>query len=228
MNILFLILHFYSLTIPSSEGTLSQAAGLNNLQSDPYIVLDRINKVYAEHSYIYHELAYELYADFNSTIPVSIEKGVFIKDGTNQYAQLLPVESLTTADYTIGIDHDEKIIMVSNHVALPANGPIANVITGLTPNADIQIRQVSAAYSDFVIHMEQGEVEEATIRYDNLTFQINKLVLKYRRSIQLSTTEDSPFVQPRLEIDYEKTSFSEEGRAKLNINTYMILYRYNK
>jgi|WetSurMetagenome_2_1015567.scaffolds.fasta_scaffold275836_1 hypothetical protein len=191
-------------------------------QSDPKLTLEGINKFYTTHDYIYHELSYLLYPDHTSTIPYSIEKGIFIKQGDAQYSQLASIESLTTKEYTVGIDNDEKIVMISNHITISPTGPLADADTWMTSDSKATIQPVSDQLNALSISLDDGEVEKAVITYDVKTFQPVKLVLIYRRSIQLSTEEETTPVQPRLEIEYTRTSFDTQGKGKLDISGYVL------
>ena len=193
----------------------------NSSPSDPKLILEGIQKFYTSHDYIYHELTYILYSEHSSTRPYSTEKGIFIKQGAIQYSQLASIESLTTKDYTMGIDHDEKEIMISNHISIPPTNPLAKVQDWIGDKSLVTIKPVSDHLSTLIIKIVKGEIEESSLTYDIKTYEPVKLVMKYRRSIQLATDSESPLVQPRLEIEYNQTSLDGKGKERLNINAYL-------
>lgn len=192
-------------------------------QADPKSIMENIRKFYTSHDYIYHELSYGLYSDHESSTPHSIDKGVFIKQGDAQYSRLASVESLTTKDYTIGVDHDEKLIMIANHISIPPTGPLRNADRWISEGASITVRTVSDQLHSISITAEYGEVEEAEVVYHNQTFQPVKLVLKYRGAIQLDAEPESPYIQPKLEIDYLGTRFDGQEKERLDMSYYVVM-----
>lgn len=219
MNTLFFKLLVFTMGLSFFTGSEKTTPPVS---TDPKIVLEHIQQFYSSHAFIYQELSYQLYADQQATIPYSIDRGIFIKQGEVQYAQLASIESLTTRDYTIGIDREEKIVMISNHISLPATGPIADADTWVSSEgSSVTLKPVSDRQEAVVVKMEYGEVEEADIIYEADTFQPVKLVLIYRRGIQLEMDPESPFVQPRLEVEYTRTSLDEQGQDRLDMQTYV-------
>jgi hypothetical protein len=193
------------------------------VQADPKSILENIRKFYASHDYIYHELSYGLYSDHGSSTPHSVDRGVFIKQGDMQYSRLASVESLTTKDYTIGVDHDEKLIMIANHISILPTGPLRNADRWISEGASITVRTVSDQLNAVSVKAEYGEVEEAEIVYDVRTFQPARLVLKYRRAIQLDVETDPPDIQPKLEIEYLSTGLDGSGKERLDMNYYVVM-----
>lgn len=220
---LFHILFFafgFSFFTGSDKITPTNAAVL----ADPKVVLEKIQQFYTSHEYIYQELAYSLYAEHGASTPQSIEKGLFIKQGEVQYSQLSSIESLTTSEYTIGVDHEEKLVMIANHLSIPATGPLGNADQWFADQSSISVKAVSDRLNALSFQLEYGEVEEAAILYDVQSFQPVKLVLKYRKGIQLDTEHtEAPYTQPRLEIEYLNTNFGDKGKEHLRMDSYLIL-----
>lgn len=188
---------------------------------DPKYVIASLRGFYKTNPYIYHELSYQLYKDQSAATPYSTESGLYIKQGDTQYSQLSSLESLTTKEYTVSIDNEDKTLMISNHISILSTGAMVSIENWIDPNSTLSIRSVSDRWNELSVIMPQGEVEEAIITYDVKTFQPINLILHYRRSIQLTSEEDSPYVQPRLEIKYTKTLFEEHNIDKLKMGTYV-------
>lgn len=203
---------------------VSQAQHLTGMPVDTVAeyVMGQIEQFYIAHPYIDQEVTYSLYSDFTSTIPYAIEKGVYIRSMEASYSQLASIESLTTKTLSIGVDHDEKVVMISNTISIPATDPSAIIRSQIPSGATVYVAYVSDRYGEIVCQAEFGEIEEARIVYNLKTFQPLRILLTYRRTIQLSDEADSPFVSPRMEIEYTRTSFDQEGRDNLDIDTYCI------
>ncbi|HMG14342.1 MAG TPA: hypothetical protein VK590_02775 [Saprospiraceae bacterium] len=222
MNTIVIKFLLYSLCLSFFTGGEITTIRTNHIQTEPKFILDHIGKFYSSHDYIYQELSYHLFADHKSSAPQSIENGVFIKQGDTYYSQLLSIESLTTKEYTIGIDNEEKEIMISNHLFLSPTNPLENIDSWISAKSLIEIKQGSDGLNSLSFKIENGEIEEVFITYDINTYQVTRLVMNYRRSIQMETDTDSDFVKPRLEIEYHKTSFDNQEKERLNINSYLI------
>lgn len=191
--------------------------------SDPKAVLERLRQFYAEHDYIYHELTYTLYADHKAATPHSVDQGVFIQSRYARYAQLASIESLTTSDYAIGVDHDDRILMIANRISLPPTATPLDQLEAWTADPEqVEIRNASEQHDVLLMKTEYGEVEQAEIWYDKQTFQPAKIIFWYRRSIVLETDEEGEPVQPRMEIEYRHTDLNEQGRERLDLGTYVL------
>lgn len=192
-----------------------------NLGQEPKQILDKLRDFYSKHPYIYHELSYRMFPDHKSSIPSSTEKGIFIQKGEIRYSQLATIESLTTSSYSIGVDHDDKVIMISNIIHIPATDPLQNVESVIDPETRMMINQISANRSELRFEMDEGEIEQMQIVYDPSTFQIQKMIFNYRRSIPLSADEDDQSGTPRLEVEYSTTLFEETNPEILKVSTYI-------
>ncbi|MCW5922641.1 MAG: hypothetical protein KIS77_09865 [Saprospiraceae bacterium] len=190
--------------------------------SDPKAVLENLQTFYATHPYIYHELTYTLYADHQTATPHSVDHGIFIQSGDTRYARLAAIESLTTKDYTVAIDHDDRLVLLANRISLPPTAAPIDPLEVWTANPDeVEVRYASEQHDVLLVSTEYGEVQQAEIWYDKQTFQPAKIILKYRRSIVLETDAEGDPVQPRIEIEYRNTSFDGQGRERLDLNGYV-------
>lgn len=191
--------------------------------SDPKAVLENLRAFYATHPYIYHELSYTLYAGHQATSPHSVDRGMFIQSGDTRYAQLASVESLTTADYTVGVDHDDRIVMIANRISLPPTATPVDQLEAWTAEPElVEVQYASEQYDLLRVRTEYGEVEQAEIWYEKTTFQPAKIIFKYRRSIVLETDSEGDPVQPRVEIEYRNTGFDGQRRERLHLNAYVV------
>ncbi len=221
MNIYLSILFLFVFNTHTDNTERQRSLESSSERVDSKAVIEGLRNFYKSKPYIYHELSYRLYQDMTATTPSSIESGLYIKKGESQYSLLSSLESLTTKAYTLSVDNEDKIIMISNHVAIPPSGPMVSLDHWIDPKSTLSVKSISDRWNALLIVMPEGEVEEAIITYDLKTFQPVKIVLNYRRSIQLTSDENSPNVQPRLEIEYVKTSFEEQEAERLVMSTYV-------
>lgn len=191
--------------------------------SDPKAVLENLKAFYTDHPYVYHELRYTLYASHQATTPYSTDQGIFIQNGDIRYAQLASVESLTTADYTVGVDHDDRMLMIANRISLPPTVTPVDQLEVWTADPElVEVQYASEQYDLLLVKTEYGEVEQAEIWYDKSTYQPGKIIFKYRRSMVLETDSEGDPVQPRVEIEYRNTGFEGQGRERLALDSYVV------
>lgn len=191
--------------------------------SDPKAVLQRLRQFYAGHDYIYHELTYSLYADHKAATPHSVDQGVFIQSRDARYAQLASIESLTTSEYAIGVDHEDRILMIANRISMPPTAtPVDQLEAWAASPEQVEIRYSSEQHDVLLMKTEFGEVEQAEIWYDKQTFQPAKIIFWYRRSILSETDGEGEPVQPRMEIEYRHTDLKGQGRERLELGAYVV------
>lgn len=176
---------------------------------------------YQSHENIYQDISYHLYADHSRTNIHSSENGVLILSEGKKYTQLGPIESFVNDKYNIGIDHDEKTIMLSNNYSEMEIDPLENISNYLKEYSTAEIQYYTKDENQLTFKVEYGEITKATILYKKDDFRISKIVLEYRREIQLEDQTDSDWVQPRLEIVYSNTSYDGKDIAKLQLNKYV-------
>jgi len=83
------------------------------------------------------------------------------------------------------------------------------------------LKSISLDIDELSFKIQEGELEEMQIQYLKQSFEIQKIILKYRREIQLNDQVDSEWVKPRLEIVYSNTSFEGRNKALLNMNAFV-------
>lgn len=184
-------------------------------------VLEGMQFFYQDHPSIYQEMSYQLFASHEASELHSTESGLLILGPDARYSKLASIESLSTKDYTLGVDHEEKTIMLSNNFSTLTLDPMASIQNYSDQLYSASIKEVSANSNELIFKIMSGEVEEAKIVYNKADFQIEKIMLNYRRAIQLEDAEDADWVQPRLEIAYFNTSFSGKEKERLKLDNYV-------
>lgn len=183
--------------------------------------LDGIQKFYQNHPILYQEIDYQLFPNHDSRNIHSTEKGLLIIGPDGRYSKLASIESLTNMDFNIGIDHDDKTIMISNNFSNLSLDPLESIQTYLEQVSSASIQSISPKSNALQFKMEYGEVAETKIQYNTRDFQIEKITLLYRREIQLEDAEQADWATPRLEIVYSNTSFNGKENDRLNLYNYV-------
>lgn len=191
-------------------------------QEEAKIILEGIKGFYLNNTDVYQEINYNLYAGQEAKEIHSTELGKLIMSRGLKYSVISDIESLTSKEWTIGIDHSEQTFMISRHYSIPATSPIEAVNTSLDSLASYSIHSHVNNINSLVIKSEYGEIAETEFFYQTDNYQLEKVILKYRREIQLASGEEEPWVMPRLEIVYHKTSLNGKGKELLKLENYVL------
>ena len=184
-------------------------------------VLEGMQSFYQDHPSIYQEMSYQLFSSHEAIDLHSSESGLLLLGPDTKYSKLAAIESLTTKDYSVGVDHEEKTIVISNNFSTLALDPLASIQSYSDQMFSAAIQVLTANSSELIFKIKSGEIEEAKIIYNKADFQIEKIMLNYRRAIQLDDAEASDWVKPRLEIVYSNTSFNGKEKERLVLSNYV-------
>lgn len=200
---------------------MTMAFTVNNVTPETEEALAGIISFYENHPTIYQEISYQLFESHESNDIHSIENGTLILDKGSKYSKLGSIESLTNKNYNIGIDNDEKAMIISNNFSNRSFDPLEDIQAYIEQLTLVELKSVSKEVNILKFEIEYGEIAEAQVYYRKIDFQIEKIILKYRQKIQLEDAEDSAFVQTRLEIIYSNTSFDGYKSELLDMNRYI-------
>lgn len=187
----------------------------------PEEVLAAINAVYAQNPHIYHDLSYQLKRSAAASTVHSIERGRFIKARDNVYSALGPVKSLITDSYIIALDEDDQILLLSDNHHQQSSLPLAELLTALPEGVNMEVVARAGGIGMLRIRAASGEVSSAEIYYHKTDFLLEKVVLHYRRNINLGLDEADDFAQPTLEIIYETNHLSPGAHPETELSSYV-------
>jgi len=175
--------------------------------------LNKINEFYASHKSVYHEFEYNLYPTAESTELHSTEIGSTIITEEISYAQLGYIESISTIDFTTAVDHEEKVVIISNVINPTAQSPSEMVGAYLEMASTVSVATLGNSQSMIECTMEFGQVEKSQIIFDSESYQLEKIISFYRNEmpLDLENEEDvSTWTKPRLEVNYTYTLTNSE------------------
>lgn len=164
-------------------------------------VLEKINRAYATPANLQMGITYNLYADWTPSQQVDNLTGTVKHKGSNLLMEYSGYELLENDVVTISVDHDDKVITVSNRVSGQSSGmdwvsqdissylKLASKIESLTGSGDIKGLRFSFAAGD------QSRVD---LYYNISSFFLDKIVIYYSENHYLADPETMP--RPRMEI----------------------------
>jgi hypothetical protein len=183
--------------------------------------LEGIQIFYKKHPHVYQEISYLLYPDHQTQQRHSTESGVLIIGPEAKYSRIASIESLVTEEYVVGIDHGERTLMIGNYISGLSVDPLEQLQVYLQQLNSAQVSEFSTTSNRILLEMDQGEVKQTEIIYRKDDFQLEKIVLKYRRKIQLEEGDEADWLSPRMEILYSNTNLKGKGKALLRLDHYV-------
>jgi hypothetical protein len=160
----------------------------------------RINALYSEQQNISMSLQYSLYENYTSTTASDIQKGKVIKSKDAQFYQLSTFESLNTRKYSIQVDNKKHIVNLSKARKLPGSMP-AGLDTLLASHKEVAFFDPGNGQKAYRIKTDITQYEQVDIYFNEKSFAIEKVVLFYRKAINLKNVASKDGKQkPRMEI----------------------------
>lgn len=197
------------------------ATSVKPVSESPQEILQRIASVYTEADFLYQEIDYLLLRSAAATVPHSREAGRYIKNKAHVYAEIGPVKSLTTPVYVIGIDDDEKTMLLANNNKNSTPQPLDDILEQLPAGCQMSASTVSTNKGLLRIICASGEISEANFYFNASNYLLEKVVLQYRQEINLAEGNAEDFVQPVLEIIYTKNERRATGVDLTEMETYL-------
>jgi hypothetical protein len=176
-------------------------------------VLNNINEFYAANESVYHEFNYNLYSDAETSEIHSQEKGIALISKSVSYAKLGEVESVSESDFTVAVDHEEKVVVIANTINPSGLAPVDMIESYAELASGFSVATLENGLSQIEISQEKGQVEKVQIIYDSATFQLHKIINYYGAAMPLDPEhdeEESDWSKPRLEVEYLNTATNGE------------------
>lgn len=177
--------------------------GVAGQSLSPEWVLGEINGVYAREANVYHELRYDLQRQRTDQTAQSTETGRFIKANGNVYSEVGPIKSLVTGEYIISIDEEDEVLLLSANHQPETSYHLSELLAVMPEEASMEIVAKAGAVGVLKMQAPYGEVSVAELHYRKADYLLQKVVLQYRRSINLATDETEDYAQPTLGIVYQ-------------------------
>ena len=176
--------------------------------------LKRINETYARLKDISMKVEYRVYDHYNSSNPIQVEHGYVVKNNELMINKIGNVEIISSAEYQITVNHDEKVIFLrsSDSSFQITPGMMYDNLEKMSSQFDnIEFVPGSSA-SEYVISFESAQFKKASIVFNKRTFFIEKITIFYKEGISLNSDENDVKDQPKLEIEYSDI----KTNAKIN------------
>jgi hypothetical protein len=187
----------------------------------PEWVLGQINGVYAREDNVYHALRYDLKRQRTDRAAQSTETGRFIKANGNVYSEVGPIKSLVTGDYIISIDEDDKVLLLSANHQGETSHHLADLLDAMPEEVSMEVVAKAGATGILKMQAAYGEISEAELHYRRADYLLQKVVLQYRRRVNLATDEAEDYAQPTLEIVYQTNHLRPGTHPETQLGKYV-------
>jgi hypothetical protein len=144
---------------------------------------------------------YKLYQNSTTDVPVKVDNGQFVKNGTATLSVIASIETLVTDKYIVNVYHDSKTIQVyknkgkGNESAFPYSGDSIFM-------KSVKIEFVKLGDSVHGYHLEGDfyTYERIDLYFEPHTYKLSKMVLFQKKPMRAGETSIQE--KPRLEIIY--------------------------
>lgn len=168
----------------------------------------KINEAYLTNKNISMKIVYEIFKDYKSSKPFKSESGELKQNGFLQYKRTGNIETIQTTKYFLSVNHDQKVISLSSlHVVDTVNflsqfyDPKV-VSYYLAKCKEKKFHKENSRLNSYYLEMADSNQDAIKIYFNSKTFFVEKLVMYFRRKINVEQNSDGVKQRPRIEITY--------------------------
>lgn len=188
-----------------------------------------ISRAYEKTDNINSLISYRIFKERNSVSPFSISTGEYQKMKAAYRNKLEHIESISTTEFTIYIDNQEKqILYLKAGNQKIGNSFDPNEITEMLKNykeyKSLKLKDNNnIGYKVWLKEEVNGEIESFDVIFDKKSFLIKDLVLYYNREIDFSETEKAELSSPKVQItfNYKKGKVLTQEQSLFKLNYYL-------
>lgn len=166
-----------------------------------------VNKAYLGATALQLNVNYTLFPSYTSVVPFEKSNGVYMKQGSNTYSNLLGIITLTNSKAVVTLDSNERTIVVADAPAQSQQGPsLVNLDTLLGTCTSIEYKVLPEGMKYYKLHFGRVPVFEYNaieVYIDPKTNFLSRITMFFRMEIDLDDRDDVYTKEkPRLEIVY--------------------------
>ncbi len=196
----------------------------------------RIQNTYEARPKMELSVEYRVYENFSSSTPIDVGTAQVKKSGELIWYKLDFLETITTTEAELTIDHEDKLIWLSAPSSQENEMLMAFALDQLLVASDkLELIQNTNSQKAYRISYASGELEAASFMFNTAELLVKRVTLYYRIPQSL-LPNDSEEQKPRMEIDisylslspnFSKSTFSISPFVRLNANgTYEVRKAY--
>ncbi|MBC7775243.1 MAG: hypothetical protein H7246_07380 [Phycisphaerae bacterium] len=172
-------------------------------QSVAKIEIEQINRTYAAMTTLHTEVDYLMFATYDSDKPVESQHATLWRNGDDYLYKLNPIETLTTPEYTLTADQEDKSLMIDRVRGNPAEKQFGiDLSTALGACAAVTVLSPSPGIRLIRLDWPSTDMERVDLQFDAMSRKMMKVTLYYSEAE--AWQEDQPPTKARMEIIYRK------------------------
>lgn len=165
-----------------------------------------VNEAYLKAAALKTDVGYTLFPSYTSTVPFEKSKGVFMKQGSSTYSNLLGIISLSNSKVTVTLDSNEQTIVVTDPPSRNVKDPsLVDLDTLLNTCTSIEYKELGELkyYKLRFDQVPAFEYNAIEVYIDSKTNFLSRLTLFFRMEMDMDDGDDKYTKEkPRLEIVY--------------------------
>jgi hypothetical protein len=166
--------------------------------------IEQINRTYAALTRLQTEVEYAMFATHGGSTVMDRQTGKLSRDGDNYLFEMSEVETLTTPQFTVTADHEDKELLIDK---VRRSGPAASqfgldLATVLAVCDTIILSEPAPGVRLIRMDLPLPDVERAEFRFEAATHLMQRVTLYYREAEEWE--EGKPETKARLEIRYKR------------------------
>lgn len=180
--------------------------------------LKNINLAYKNNLKLTMEIEYKVFKNHFADTPLQTEKGKVVKDGNLLFYNIGSFENIKTNDYTMYIDHEDKIISIfprsqinAENLSFSRNDILSIDFIGILKLCKkVNYFPVGNASGSYELELSEGaEYSKFILTFNKNSFFIEKMTMFFAQAQNLDemvVDRGQTKEKPRLEIVYSKIS----------------------
>jgi len=173
--------------------------------------IKKVNESYVKHKDLSMGITYNVFAAYDDNVPMETSAGSYNQHGNARYNRLNEIESVQNSDFSLVIDHDEKMIVIGNPIKFnPGKIMLLDLDSALSMYSSVKYIDNNVSqkgYSMVFKPTAASEYDKVDMYFNAKTYLVERMVFYYRDKVQLKkTNQDAPEEKPKLEIIFSKIS----------------------
>jgi len=172
-------------------------------------------------------MAYKVFADSVTTQPMQAEDGKWIKNGAVQYHSLAATETIRKAgEIQVLIDHNNKIVLISNAPVTAGDNPMAIMTTALDDLLktckSIQYKNINRELASYDLYPYVSAFSRITIVFDKKTFYPKKMIMVQSTTVNVTEGDQERSVMPRIEVEFKDITTERVQIGQTDFTKYVV------
>jgi hypothetical protein len=185
-------------------------------------IIEKINNYYGKTPNFKTEVGYNLYKDHTSDETIERDTAVIVRFSGSTWFKMGAIETISDGKYDLMINHDDKVIVLSNYKDADAVKLPHLALDSLLKQCDQFKTDNYGAVGCLYLNFATSEAKGISICYNTADFSLYSLTTYYRNERKFDENPNARTYIPRLEIRYLKTDTSPKIETQRIKHTWFV------